>query len=225
MPLSNGVDTGLNVPQRESGQTSPRSIDTRTLEEPTQGVMHMTADCSAGATSHDSEDWHTIDWKRVHETVRRLQARIVKATKEGKWHKVQALQYLLTHSFSGKSLAVRRVTENQGKNTPGVDGETWNDPPQKWAAIHSLKRHGYQPHPLRRVSIPKSNGKMRPLGIPTMTDRARQALAKMVLEPEWEAVFEPNSYGFRPGRGCHDAIEQIHIALHGEKYILEADRV
>jgi len=166
MPLSNEVDMGFNVPQRESGQTSPRSIDTRTLEEPTKAVMHMTADSSAGATPHDSEDWHTIDWKRVNENVRRLQARIVKATKEGKWHKVHALQYLLTHSFSGTSLAVRRVTENQGKNTPGVDGETWNDPPKKRAAIHSLKRHGYQPRPLRRVYIPKSNGKMRPLGIP-----------------------------------------------------------
>ena len=166
MPLTNEVDMGFNVPQRKSGQTSPRSIDTRTLEEPTQGVMQMTADRSAGATPHNPEDWHTINGMRVNENVRRLQARIVKATKEGKWHKVHALQYLLTHSFSGKSLAIRRVTENQGKNTPGVDGETWNDPPKTWAAIHHLKRHGYQPSPLRRVYLPKSNGKKRPLGIP-----------------------------------------------------------
>ena len=226
MPLTNEVDMGLNVPQRESGQTSPRSIDTRTLEEPTQGVMQMAAESSAGATSHTIEDWHTINWKQVNENVRRLQARIVKATKEGKWHKVHALQYLLTHSFSGKSLAVRRVTENQGKNTPGVDGETWNDPPKKGVAIHSLKRHGYQPLPLRRVYIPKSNGKMRPLGIPTMKDRAMQALHLQALDPIAETQADPNSYGFRKERSCADAMEQCRIILsksNSAKWILEGD--
>jgi hypothetical protein len=128
--------------------------------------MQMTADPSAGAVSHLSTDWHSINWKAANEIVRRLQARIVKATKEGKWHKVHALQHLLTHSISGKALAVRRVTENQGKNTPGVDKALWKDPESKGMAIHQMQRRGYKALPLRRVYIPKPNGKKRPLGIP-----------------------------------------------------------
>jgi len=131
-----------------------------------KGAMQMTADSSAGAVSHLSTDWHAIPWKTVNETVRRLQARIVQATKAGKWHKVQALQHLLTHSLSGKALAVRRVTENQGKNTPGIDKVIWKDPESKRMAIHQMQRRGYKALPLRRVYIPKSNGKKRPLGIP-----------------------------------------------------------
>jgi RNA-directed DNA polymerase len=104
--------------------------------------MQMTVEHSAGAVSHTSTDWHSIPWKTANETVRRLQARIVKATKAGKWHKVQALQYLLTHSWSGKALAVRRVTENQGKNTPGVDKVTWKDPESQWMAIHQMQQQG-----------------------------------------------------------------------------------
>src|SRR5467141_2380592 len=129
-----------------------------------------------GASFHEAGAWHTIRWHDVHRTVRRLQARIVKATQEGRWGKVKALQRLLTHSFSGKALAVRRVTENQGKNTPGVDKVLWKDPESKGMAIHQMQRRGYKALPLRRVYIPKSNGKKRPLGIPTMQDRAMQAL-------------------------------------------------
>src|SRR5205809_192467 len=136
----------------------------------------MTAANPAGAVSHAAVDWHQIDWEQVHHTVRRLQVRIVKATQAGRWGKVKALQRLLTRSFSGKALAVRRVTENQGKRTPGVDGETWDTPAKKASALGTLQQRGYRPRPLRRVSIPKSNGKMRPLGIPTMRDRAMQAL-------------------------------------------------
>ena len=128
--------------------------------------MQMTADSSAGAASHLSTDWHAIPWKTVNETVRRLQARIVQATKAGKWHKVQALQHLLTHSLSGKALAVRRVTENQGKNTPGIDQVLWKDPESKGMALHQMQQREYKALPLRRVYIPKSNGKKRPLGIP-----------------------------------------------------------
>ncbi len=124
-------------------------------------VIHPT-----GAAPRDPEDWHSIDWKKVNENVRRLQARIVKATEEGRWGKVKALQGLLTHSNSGKALAVKRVTENMGKNTPGVDGATWSTPEAKTDAMMSLRRRGYRPQPLRRVYIPKSNGKLRPLGIP-----------------------------------------------------------
>jgi RNA-directed DNA polymerase len=101
--------------------------------------MQMTVALSTGAVSHLSTDWHSINWGAVNETVRRLQARIVQAMKAGKWHKVQALHHLLTHSFSGKALAVRRVTENQGKNTPGVDKVTWQDPESTWMAIHQLQ--------------------------------------------------------------------------------------
>ena len=126
----------------------------------------MTAACSAGATSHAPLDWHQINWHAVHRNVRRLQARIVQATQVGRWGKVHALQHLLTHSFSGKALAVRRVTENHGNRTPGVDGETWSTPVQKTMAIDALRRRGYHPRPLRRVYIPKSNGTRRPLGIP-----------------------------------------------------------
>src|SRR5438128_1137238 len=124
----------------------------------------------AGASFHGVTDWHAIDWQSVNQNVRRLQERIVKATQEGKWNKVKALQRLLTHSFSGKALAVRRVTENQGKNTPGVDQVLWDTPEKKTQAIRDLRQRGYHPQPLRRVYIPKSNGAQRPLSIPTMKD-------------------------------------------------------
>ena len=120
-----------------------------------------------GAASHEIvEGWHDIDWKAVDHNVRRLQTRIVKATKEGKRGKVKALQRLLTHSFSGKAVAVRRVTENDGSDTPGVDQVIWDTPAKKAQAIVMLKQRGYRPQPLRRVYIPKRNGKKRPLGIP-----------------------------------------------------------
>jgi RNA-directed DNA polymerase len=120
----------------------------------------MTARC-AGATPHTEMEWHAIDWQKAHRIVRRLQARIVKATQEGKSGKVKALQHLLTHSYSGKTIAVRRVTENQGKRTAGVDGVTWDTPEKKAAAVLALKTRGYRPHPLKRVYIPKRNGATR----------------------------------------------------------------
>lgn len=186
----------------------------------------MTAATTAGAASHATVDWHQIDWEQVHRNVRRLQARIVKATQDGKHGKVKALQRLLTHSFSGKALAVRRVTENQGKRTPGVDRELWRTPGAKSAAIHTLRPRGYRPKPLRRVYIPKSNGKKRPLGIPTMRDRAMQALYLLALEPLAETTADPNSYGFRPGRSTADAIAQCFNTLaKGDRaeWVLEGD--
>jgi len=180
----------------------------------------------AGAPSHGEVAWHNIDWAKCHCEVRRLQARIVKATQEGRHHRVKALQWLLTHSFSGKALAVKRVTENQGKRTAGVDGVTWSTPQTKSQAMLSLKRRGYQPKPLRRVLIPKSNGKMRPLGIPTMKDRAMQALYLLALEPVAETTADKRSFGFRPERSTADAIEQCFNALAKKAspvWILEGD--
>lgn len=183
-------------------------------------------DTTPGAPPHEQQDWYQIDWDRVHRDVRRLQARIVKATQEGKWGKVKALQHVLTHSFSGKALAVRRVTENQGKRTPGVDRVTWDTPEKKAAAIGTLRQRGYQPLPLRRIYIPKANGKLRPLGIPTMKDRAMQALYLLALDPVIEVQSDPNSYGFRAERSTADAIEQCFTVLAQEnraEWVLEGD--
>ena len=180
----------------------------------------------AGAAPGPATAWHAIDWKKVWRTVRRLQARIVKAVAEGRWNKVKALVYLLTHSFSGRALAILRVVSNSGATTPGVDGILWNTPEAKSAAFNTLRRHGYQPQPLRRVYIPKSNGKRRGLGIPTMTDRAMQALDLLGLDPIAESQAEGHSYGFRLERRCADALAQIHGLLshrHGPEWILEGD--
>jgi len=169
----------------------------------------------AGAVPNSTVDWHSINWKKVYRTVRRLQARIVKAVREGKWHKVKALVYLLTHSFSGRALAILRVVSNSGAKTPGVDGILWNTPELKSAAFSALRRHGYQPQPLRRVYLPKSNGKRRPLGIPVMRDRAMQALSLLGLDPIAETLADGHSYGFRLERCCADAVDECHKILRG----------
>ena len=129
----------------------------------------MNVDSSMCASSGKATHWDRIDWAMCERQARRLQARIVKATREGRQGKVQSLQRLLTHSFSGRALAVKRVTGNQGKRTPGVDRVTWTTPAARLKAIGSLRRRGYRPLPLRRVYIPKANGKLRPLGIPTVS--------------------------------------------------------
>jgi RNA-directed DNA polymerase len=214
--------------RRESELTSLGSLLTREHGQPIQEAEPMTGATHTppGAASREPEDWHDLQWRTVHENVRRLQARIVKATKEGRWGKVKALQHLLTHSFSGKALAVRRVTENQGKSTPGVDQVTWTTPGDKGQAIHGLKQRGYQPQPLRRVYLPKANGKLRPLGIPTMKDRAMQALYLLALDPVAETTADPNSYGFRKERSCADAISQCFNTLarkNSPRWVLEGD--
>ena len=180
----------------------------------------------AMASSDNFEHWHDINWVKCHKKVKNLQTRIVKATAEGRWRMVRKLQQLLTRSFSAKAIAVKRVTENKGKRTAGVDGETWNTPAAKAKAIDSLKRRGYKSSPLRRVEIPKKNGKKRKLGIPTMKDRAMQALYLLALEPVSETTADPNSYGFRPERATADAREQCFKVLanrHRAGWILEAD--
>ena len=186
----------------------------------------MTTAQAVGAVSRDAAEWYGLDWRAINRNVRRLQVRIVQATKASRWGKVRALQRLLTHSYSGKVLAVRRVTENNGKKTPGVDNEIWDTPEKKTQAVHALKRRGYQPQPLRRVYIPKSDGRtMRPLGIPTMKDRAQQALHLLALDPVVETTADNNSYGFRQQRSCADAIEQCFKILSrpNPQWILEGD--
>src|SRR5213592_4855574 len=192
----------------------------------TETTQAEASDPSVGATPNDAWAWHATNWRHAERNVRRLQARITQATQQGKWGKVKALQRLLTHSFSGKALAVRRVTENTGKRTPGVDGQVWKTPEQKTEAIQSLTQRGYRPLPLRRVYIPKSNGAKRPLSIPTMRDRAMQALYLLALDPVSETLADPNSYGFRTARSAADAIEACFIALCKKdraEWILEGD--
>ncbi|SDO59650.1 RNA-directed DNA polymerase [Ralstonia sp. 25mfcol4.1] len=178
------------------------------------------------APSGIPQRWGDINWRRVERNVRAMQIRIAKATQEGDWRRVKALQRSLTRSFSAKASAVRRVTENQGKRTAGVDRELWDSPEVRWEAIGRLKRRGYRPMPLRRVFIPKSNGKERPLGIPTMLDRAMQALYLLALEPVSEGTSDPNSYGFRSNRSTADAMSQLFVSLSQKasaQWVLEAD--
>jgi RNA-directed DNA polymerase len=184
------------------------------------------AEMPAGAAPGRTPDWHSIAWKKVWRTVRRLQARIVKAVAEGRWNKAKALTYLLTRSFGGRALAILRVVSNSGAKTPGVDGVTWDTPEAKSAAFGTLRRRGYRPRPLRRVYIPKGNGKRRGLGIPTMTDRAMQALHLLGLDPIAEAHADGHSYGFRRERRCADALAQTHLVLSrrpAAEWILEGD--
>ena len=146
-----------------------------------------------GALPTQPTHWPQINWEKCHQIGARLQARIVKATQEGKRGKVKALQWLLTHSFSAKAIAVKRVTENKGKKTPGIDRQTGSTPGQKFQAVVSLHRRGYPPKPVRRIYIPKANGQKRPLGILTIQDRAMQALHLLALDPVAETTADPSS--------------------------------
>lgn len=170
--------------------------------------------------------WTQINWSKVSKHVYRLQLRIAQAVRAGCMGAVKRLQRLLTRSWAGKLLATRRVTQNKGKSTPGVDGAVWTEPEEKLAAARALKRRGYRARPLRRVYIPKSNGKQRPLGIPTMHDRSMQALYQLALEPVSESLADANSYGFRPKRGTADAIGQCFVLLAKKvspTWVLDAD--
>ena len=174
----------------------------------------------------EASHWETIDWPKAEGEVKQLQRRIAQAVREKRWGKVRVLCRILTRSQSAKWLAVRRVITNKGARTPGVDNILWRTPQQYWEAAQSLTRQGYRAQPLRRVYIEKRNGKLRPLGIPTMRDRAMQALYALALEPIVESCADPNSYGFRPYRSTHDAIEQLVVCLSRKcsgQWILEGD--
>lgn len=169
--------------------------------------------------------WNTLPWQSIQRNVFQLQPRMYRAACRDDVKTVRQLQRLLMHSWSAKRLAVRKVTQdNQGKKTPGVDGIKSLTPPQRLTLARTLTLDGTAA-PVRRVWIPTpSTPELRPLGIPTLHDRAGQALVKSALEPEWEARFAPNSYGFRPGRSCQDAIEALFTAIgHKAKYVLDAD--
>jgi len=170
--------------------------------------------------------WKSINWTDADREVKRLQMRIAKAVRDKNHRKAQSLQWLLTHSYHAKCKAVKRVVSNKGKKTPGVDGIIWRTPKEKMQAVHALRRRGYKAMPLRRVYIRKRNGKLRPLGIPTMYDRAMQALYAQALAPIAEITGDPNSYGFREFRSCADAIAQCFKCLvfdDSSAWVLDAD--
>lgn len=185
------------------------------------------ATLQTGAPSTSPLTWDAIDWQRVVAEVRQLQMRIAKAFREGRHHKVKTLQWILTHSFNAKLFAVKRVVQNRGSKTPGIDNIRWRTPEQMMEAAIKLKRHGYKTKPLKRIHIPKKQkGKFRPLSIPTMGCRAMQALYLLALEPISECIADKNSYGFRPLRSTADAIGQCFNALsrkYSPQYILEGD--
>ncbi len=175
-------------------------------------------------------DWRQIDWRRAEQNVRRLRQRIFTASKAGDLATVRRLQKLMLRSRSNTLVSVRRVTErNAGRLTAGVDGEVALTPEAKAELVSRVHDPAdvFKALPVRRVYIPKPGGKRRPLGIPVLIDRVHQARVVNALEPEWEARFAPKSYGFRPGRGCHDAIEAIFPVAKGKNprrlWVLDAD--
>jgi RNA-directed DNA polymerase len=172
-------------------------------------------------------DWPRINWGACHCRVRSLQRRIVQAVQTGAWRKVKRLSYLLVHSFAARAIAVKRVTKNTGKKTPGVDGELWDTPEKTAHAVARIGRgRGYRPAPLKRIYIPKKNGQQRPLSIPPLGDRARQAVDLQALQPIAETTGDQHSDGFRPTRRCADAIDQCFKARRQKTsaaWILEGD--
>ena len=170
--------------------------------------------------------WQFIRWDKAIFTVKSIQSRIVKVVRASRWNKVKVLEGILTRSYAARLLAIRRITENSGKRTAGIDGQLWNTPKAKYGAISKLKQVGYKAQPVRRTKIQKGQGKWRPLGIPTMKDRGMQALHLLGLDPVSETLADANSYGFRPYRSCADAIARCFSMLakpSAPVWVLEGD--
>jgi RNA-directed DNA polymerase len=170
--------------------------------------------------------WEVIDWQKVEAFINKIQTRIAKAMVRGNKKLVRELSRMLTHSYYAKLWAIRKVTSTRGKRTAGIDNEKWDSPAKKYRAVSKLEKKGYQAKALKRVYITKSNGKKRPLGIPTMTDRAMQALEAMALDPIIESTSDTTSFGFRKSRSCQDAMEQLFIALARKtapEWVVEGD--
>src|SRR5215831_10725917 len=205
------ANAGGNAPDMPT--SVPVSPGKRTSRTIVKKEKQMTVPPGTDASLSLPRLWKAIPWTAFRQQVRRLQVRIAKAIQLDKYRRASALQWLLTHSRAARLLAVRRVTTNRGANTPGVDNVIWRSDKQKLQAAFNLKRHGYKPKPLRRHYIPKPNGKLRPLSIPTMHDRAMQALYALALAPIAEVLADRYSYGFREGRRCADALEQCFTVL------------
>ncbi len=226
MPGCNGLDKGLKTPDPKGcRRAADQSWRTR------GNSMHVK--CSTTPTSEDTTNkelarqWNHFPWDKARSYVNRLQKRIAKAVKEGKTNLARRLQYILTHSYYAKALAVKKVTENKGKRTAGVDGVRWKTPAERMRATITLRDKGYKAQPLTRIYIPKPNSdKMRPLSIPTFYDRAMQALYALALQPWAETTADTTSFGFRINRSAQDAAQYLFICLSKEysaPYVLEGD--
>jgi RNA-directed DNA polymerase len=224
-PDCNGLDRGQTLTRK--------GADVRLTNHDELEVKSMNVKCSTTLTSEDSTDrelarqWNHFPWDKAYSYVNRLQTRIAKAVKEGKTRLARRLQYILTHSYFAKALAVKKVTENKGKRTAGVDGVRWKTPTERMRAAISLIDKGYKAKPLARIYIPKPNSdKMRPLSIPTFYDRAMQALYALALQPWAETTADITSFGFRLYKCAQDAAAYLFICLskdNSAQYVLEGD--
>lgn len=221
----NGRHTGSNFARHESEQTSCPGAS---LREKLCNLFYegrqMTA--RSGAPSTRAQNWNRVNWQQVASHVYRMQMRIAESIREGRWGKAQALQHILARSFYARLWAVKTIMTNKGSRTPGIDGVIWKTPGQYWQAALDLNARGYRARALRRIYIPKKNGRKRPLGIPTLHDRAMQALYALGLKPIAETVADKHSYGFRERRSLHDATKMVFNALSHKasaQWILEAD--